>query len=113
MAQGTFPKFIRLFVWGVGCLHALLLTVQNFDFAPLWASELSRFIPFYWLGLPFLVAAVLSCFVSLPLAAAALANILFFAWVTMDFHWQSPSDGTPGGRLRVLTYNIKALHAEL
>ena len=112
MAKGTFSKAARLLVIGLAVVHALIVTAQNFDFVPLWASEISRFIPFYWLGIPLLFAVAVSCFAGRAFIALALANILLFSWLTMDFHWATPTDDSNGVRLRVLSYNIKALHAE-
>ena len=105
------------FAYSVLCVtllaHCVLLGLQNFDIAPVWLSELSRFIPFYWI-LPALILAVACAFILSPVwPVLAVGNLILFAWITMDFHWRLTEPLMEKGvRLRVLTYNIKALAAE-
>ena len=95
--------------------HALLLLVETQDFVPVWASELARFIPFYWV-LPPLVLGALAAFWLRPrglLLALGLGNVLVFGLITMDWHWNSPPEAVSTGKhIRILSYNVKALNAE-
>lgn len=92
--------------------HLALIALQQFDFAPLWLAELTRFIPYYYLLVPLCLSVVAAFFVR-PLAVVlAVANVLLFGIVTMDFHWRLWNDSEVAGtHVRVLTYNIKALSA--
>lgn len=111
--QQKFGKSVARLVVAAAILgHLALIALQHWDVAPLWLAELSRFVPYYYLLLP-LCASVVAAFFVRPLAVVlALANVLLFGLVTMDFHWRLGEDAAAGGtRMRVLTYNIKALSA--
>ncbi len=112
MPKFSFKRFARGAVLAAIGLHLVLLILQNASGMPLWLAELSRFIPFYWMLLPLLAATLSAFWLSPYLAMASLANLALFATVTMDLHWNTADDNPAAGtRVRVLSYNIKALNA--
>ena len=113
MARRRLNIFEKLAFAAPIALHVLLLGIENSDLAPTWASELLRFIPYYWL-LPVFAAGVLaSAFMGPFRLLIGCANLLVFLVFTMGFRWnteyRTPSAGKP---IRILSYNVKALIAE-
>ena len=113
MTWTSAKSIARLLVAAAIAAHLALVALQNMDGAPIWLAELSRFLPFYWLLIPLCVSVALSLLLRPLWILAALANLALFGLVTMDFQWKLLQDNDVAGtRLRVLTYNVKALSAE-
>ncbi|MDE2416693.1 MAG: endonuclease/exonuclease/phosphatase family protein [Burkholderiales bacterium] len=92
--------------------HSAVFFLQHVDGVPLWLAELARFVPYYWVLLPALLALGFSLVLPRVWLVLSLANVVVLATVTMGLHWNTSSDdGMEGTRLRVLTYNVKAFQA--
>lgn len=92
------------------CIHLAVLALQQLGLGPPWLAELTRFMPYYWLLLPCLLALALG--MSRWLLAAGALNLLLLATFTMGLQWHWPlADEATGDTLRVLSYNVKALNA--
>ncbi|MBT0569294.1 endonuclease/exonuclease/phosphatase family protein [Curvibacter sp. CHRR-16] len=107
-------KNLRLAAVGLLLLaHLGLVLLQSSGWFPLWLSELSLFVPYYWVLPLLLLAPLLAVGLHWSLGVLALASLLWFATSTMGMQWNmatpTASDGT---RLRVMTYNVKARDAK-
>jgi vancomycin resistance protein VanJ len=98
-----------LFVVAVAAAIVTLTWVQRQGSEVGWWVELSRYLPFYWLALPCLVALAVSIRLGWLWIVVSLATVLLLAGVTMRPEW---GRGEPAGEhLRLMTFNIKASHA--
>lgn len=92
--------------------HAAIFTLQHVSGVPFWLAELTRFVPYYWMLVPGVLAAVLSMTLPRLWLLPGLGNLLLLATVTMGLQWNSPGDpDVPGTHVRVLSYNVKAFQA--
>ena len=101
----------RALVCALALVHLAVLAAQSTDFVPLAWVELTRFLPFYWLLVPTAGALVLSIGLPWRYALVSIANGLLLLTVTMGFSWSQQIAADQGVRLRVLSYNVKALSA--
>lgn len=96
--------------------HASLVLLQSSGWFPLWLSELSLFVPYYWVLPVLLLAVVLALGLHSGLLVLAVCNLLWFATATMGLQWhpdwQHAASEPVGTRLRVLSYNAKAYEAK-
>jgi len=101
----------RIGVCALAFVHLTVLVVQWAGVLPLAWVELTRFLPFYWLMVPTFGAVVLSLGLPWKYAALSLVNAGLLLIVTMGFSWSAQSASEQGVRLRVVSYNVKALSA--
>ncbi len=94
---------------GIG---ALTLVQQVGGADDLWI-ELSRYLPYFWLALPCLVAWVVSLWLGWRWVAGSTALLALLAFVTLGWVFNVGDDAAPTGtvKLRLMTYNVKALIA--
>lgn len=98
-----------LFVATVAVALVLLTLIQRASGEPPWWVELSRYLPYYWLLIPAVAALGLSCWLGRAWVAAAIAVLVMLGAVTMRPVWGSAEPSA--GRVRMMTFNIKAGHA--
>jgi len=109
-------RYLQWLVAAVVCAclapHAVILIVQHVSGVPVWLAELTRFVPYYWMLVPSVLAALLSMALPRLWLLPGFGNLLLLVTVTMGLQWNSPSDAdVPGTHVRVLTYNVKAFRA--
>lgn len=92
--------------------HAAVFTLQHASGIPVWLAELTRFVPYYWMLVPAVLAVVLSMVLPRLWLLPVLGNLLLLTTVTMGWQWNSAGDvDVPGTHVRLLTYNVKAFQA--
>jgi endonuclease/exonuclease/phosphatase (EEP) superfamily protein YafD len=92
----------------------MVLTLMQQSGGPddVW-TELSRYLPYYWLALPCIVALVLSWFLGWRWLAGSAAVAAWLAVVTLGWVFNFGEHAAPAGtvKLRFMTYNVKAVIA--
>jgi vancomycin resistance protein VanJ len=89
----------------------LLTIAQRAGTVGPWWLELSRYLPYPALLAPAAASLVLSRWLGWRWVLASLAVLGLVATVTMGWVWSSPDPGP--ARLRLMTYNVKAVRASL
>ncbi|MEP7297259.1 MAG: endonuclease/exonuclease/phosphatase family protein [Burkholderiales bacterium] len=101
----------RVFVAGVLLLAALLAAAYSAESLTTWWLELLHYVPYPAYLVPALVAFGVSLTLGRWWRVAAALGVLLVAGVLMGFVAGRADTGS--GRVRMMTYNIKAYRAEL
>jgi endonuclease/exonuclease/phosphatase family metal-dependent hydrolase len=114
--QNQAPRYLQWVVAAVVCAclapHAVIFALQHVRGVPVWLAELARFVPYYWMLVPGVLAAVLSMALPRWWLLLGVGNVFLLVTVTMGLQWNSPGDpDVTGTHVRVLTYNVKAFQA--
>ena len=89
---------------------AVFALLSRFGGEALWLVELLRYLPFPVHLLPTILAVAVSCWLGWAWRLFSLMALAAVCTLTMGLAWGEPDEGH--GRLRVMTYNIKAYLAQ-
>ena len=106
LATRTLMRAVVAFINGA---LVLLTAAQRFGNVGPWWLELSRYLPYPALLLPAGIAVLLSWRLGRGWAVASVATLALVATLTMGLEWHGADRGS--GRVRLMTYNIKAYKA--
>ena len=105
----TLQKYLTLLLVFPSLAVCVLQYVPGF---PVYWSEMARFVPYYWLLPPAVLALVLAWRLGKGIILLAILNLLLIASLNTGLRWNRESDSVlHGDSLRVLSYNAKVHRA--
>jgi vancomycin resistance protein VanJ len=93
-------------VVGVALAMIGLAVAQRSDTASLQV-ELSRYLPYYWLAAPCLLASAAAALLGRRWLVASMVAPLVLMTLVADFQWNHPQPAGESRRIRLMTYNAK------